>query len=101
MHLSKFLMSSVSKLNYPIQVRHFSSQTCKSLDGCLSGITILDLSRILAAPLCSMMMADLGAKVIKVERPERGDETRRWGPPWIKDQSAYYLSINRNKKVIE
>jgi len=64
----------------------------------LSGIRILDLSRVLAGPLCTMILADLGADVIKVERPGVGDETRGWGPPFDPEgRSAYFLSINRNK----
>ncbi len=66
----------------------------------LEDIKVLDLSRILAMPYCSMMLGDLGAEIIRVERPGTGDETRNWGPPWAGDQSAYYLSINRNKKSI-
>lgn len=64
----------------------------------LTGIKILDLSRVLAGPLCSMMLGDLGADVIKVERPGSGDETRGWGPPFdARGESAYFLSVNRNK----
>ncbi len=64
----------------------------------LSGIRILDLSRVLAGPLCTMLLGDLGADVLKVERPGSGDDTRSWGPPFdASGQSAYYLSINRNK----
>jgi crotonobetainyl-CoA:carnitine CoA-transferase CaiB-like acyl-CoA transferase len=64
----------------------------------LSGIRVLDLSRVLAGPLCTMMLGDMGAHVIKVERPAGGDETRGWGPPFdAEGQSAYYLSVNRNK----
>ncbi len=63
----------------------------------LSGIRVLDLSRILAGPLSAMWMADLGAEVIKVERPGTGDETRRWGPPFVAGQSAYFLAVNRGK----
>jgi glutaryl-CoA transferase len=64
----------------------------------LSGTKILDLSRVLAGPLCTMLLGDLGADVIKVERPGAGDETRSWGPPFDdRGRSAYYLSINRNK----
>ena len=64
----------------------------------LSGIRILDLSRVLAGPLAAMTLGDLGADVIKVERPAEGDETRGWGPPFdLRGESAYYLSVNRNK----
>jgi formyl-CoA transferase len=66
----------------------------------LSGIFILDLSRVLAGPFATMMLADLGATVIKVERPSSGDDTRHWGPPWAGGESAYYLSVNRNKKSV-
>jgi len=64
-------------------------------------LKVLDLSRVLAGPLCSMILGDLGASVIKVERPGDGDETRGWGPPFDADgQSAYFLSVNRNKKSL-
>nr|WP_225941917.1 CoA transferase [Sporosarcina limicola] len=63
-------------------------------------IKILDLSRVLAGPYCTMILGDLGAEVIKVEAPGGSDETRKWGPPFHNDVSAYYLSANRNKKAI-
>src|SRR3982750_3997262 len=64
----------------------------------LDGIKVLDLTRVLAGPLCTMILGGLGADVIKVERPGTGDETRGWGPPFdAEGRSAYYLSINRNK----
>ena len=64
-------------------------------------LKVLDLSRVLAGPVCSMMLGDLGADVIKVERPGEGDETRGWGPPFNEDgESAYFLAINRNKKSV-
>jgi crotonobetainyl-CoA:carnitine CoA-transferase CaiB-like acyl-CoA transferase len=64
----------------------------------LAGVRVLDLSRVLAGPLCTMLLGDLGANVIKVERPGAGDETRGWGPPFDeRGESAYYLAINRNK----
>ena len=67
----------------------------------LSGILVLDLSRVLAGPYCTMLLADLGARVIKVEHPDGGDTTRGWGPPFDPSgESAYYLSINRNKESI-
>ena len=68
--------------------------------GPLHGITILDLSRVLSGPYCTMLAADMGARVIKVEHPERGDDTRAWGPPFQSGESAYYLSVNRNKESI-
>ncbi|HEU4563554.1 MAG TPA: CoA transferase [Gemmatimonadaceae bacterium] len=67
----------------------------------LTGIRVLDLSRVLAGPLCTMMLGDLGADVLKVERPDGGDETRGWGPPFdARGESAYYLSVNRNKRSV-
>lgn len=64
----------------------------------LQNIRVLDLSRILAGPYCTMMLADYGAEVLKIEQPGSGDGTRQWGPPWVGDQAAYFLSANRNKK---
>ncbi len=76
-------------------------------EGALSGLLVLDLSRILAGPTCTQVLGDLGAEVIKIERPGRGDDTRGWGPPFLKDaqgketgESAYYLSSNRNKASV-
>ena len=66
----------------------------------LDGIKVVDLSRILAGPFCTLTLGDMGAEVIKVENPEGGDDTRGWGPPFINGESAYFLSINRNKKSI-
>lgn len=66
--------------------------------GALEGVRVADFSRVLAAPYATMLMADLGAEVIKVERPDGGDETRAWGPPWSDEgESTYFLSVNRNK----
>ncbi len=74
---------------------------------CLDGIRVLDLSRVLAGPWCTQTLADLGADVIKIERPETGDDTRTWGPPFLKDadgndtqEAAYYLGTNRNKRSV-
>ena len=66
----------------------------------LAGVKVVDLSRILAGPLCTMVLADLGADVIKVERPGEGDDTRHWGPPFAGDDAAYFLSLNRNKRSV-
>ncbi len=66
----------------------------------LEGIRVLDLSRILTGPFCTMILGDLGAEVIKVEMPGRGDDTRSWGPPFLDGEAAYFLSVNRNKKSI-
>ena len=66
----------------------------------LSDVSVLDLSRILAGPYCSMMLGDLGADVIKVERPGVGDDTRGWGPPEAGGEAAYYLCTNRNKRSL-
>ncbi len=66
----------------------------------LSGVRVLDASRVLAGPFCGQLLADLGAEVIKVERPGQGDETRAWGPPFAGDLSAYFLSCNRGKKAL-
>jgi formyl-CoA transferase len=77
------------------------------MPGPLAHIRVLDLSRVLAGPWAAQNLADLGAEVIKVERPGAGDDTRGWGPPWLKDgagretrESAYFLSVNRNKKSV-
>ena len=66
----------------------------------LEGITVLDLSRVLSGPYCTMQLADMGARVIKIERPGLGDDTRAWGPPFVNGESAYFLSINRNKESL-
>ncbi|MGW3811261.1 CaiB/BaiF CoA transferase family protein [Micromonospora sp. NPDC005113] len=67
----------------------------------LEGLLVLDFTRILAGPLCTMVLADLGADVIKVERPGVGDDTRSWGPPSVGEDATYYLSLNRGKRSIE
>ncbi|HET6954988.1 MAG TPA: CoA transferase [Vicinamibacterales bacterium] len=66
----------------------------------LDGITVLDLTRVLSGPYCTMLLADMGARVIKVEQPHKGDDTRAWGPPFLEGESAYFLSINRNKESV-
>lgn len=71
----------------------------RQASGPLAGIVVADFSRVLAGPYCTMLLADMGATVIKVESPS-GDETRAWKPPVYDGQSTYYLSINRNKRCI-
>ena len=66
----------------------------------LEGITVLDLTRVLSGPYCTMLLADMGARVIKVEQPGKGDDTRAWGPPFLEGESAYFLSVNRNKESV-
>jgi len=75
--------------------------------GSLAGIRILDLSRILAGPSCTQLLGDLGADVVKIEKPGSGDDTRAWGPPFVTDsngeattESAYYICANRNKRSV-
>jgi formyl-CoA transferase len=69
-------------------------------NGPLAGVRVLDLTRVLAGPYCTMFLGDLGAEVVKVEQPGVGDDTRGWGPPFTGGESAYFLCINRNKKSI-
>src|SRR3954449_11106423 len=69
--------------------------------GALEGLLVADFSRVLAGPVATMNLADLGADVVKVERPDGGDDTRGWGPPWTEDgRSPYYLGLNRGKRSI-
>src|SRR5690606_37811390 len=69
--------------------------------GPLSGLVVADISRVLAGPYLTMTLGDLGAEVVKVERPETGDDTRQWGPPWSDDGlSTYFVGLNRNRKSI-
>ncbi len=70
------------------------------MKGALTDIRVIDLSRVLAGPYCTQLLADYGADVIKVEQPGVGDGTRGWGPPWVGDQSAYFLAANRNKRSL-
>ena len=66
----------------------------------LDGIVVLDFTRVLSGPYCTMLLADMGARVIKIEQPGSGDDTRAWGPPFLGDESVYFLSINRNKESL-
>src|SRR5699024_3012511 len=88
-------------------IPHTQCQQGNTMAGALAHIRVLDLSRVLAGPWASQTLADLGAEVIKVERPGRGDDTRAWGPPYLQDkdgydtsEAAYYLCANRNKQSI-
>ncbi len=69
-------------------------------DAALADVRVLDLSRVLAGPYCTMVLGDLGADVIKIENPEGGDDTRHWGPPFADGESAYFLGVNRNKRSV-
>src|SRR5688572_93096 len=66
----------------------------------LAGVKVVDLTRVMVGPYCTMMLGDLGADVVKIEIPGRGDDTRHWGPPFVDTESVYYLSVNRNKRSI-
>ena len=95
--------AGVAELNKP----NLPPKAIMSNKAPLAGYRVLDLSRVLAGPWCSQLLADLGAEVIKIERPECGDETRAWGPPYLKDaagndtsESAYYCAVNRNKQSV-
>ncbi|HMF96955.1 MAG TPA: CoA transferase [Vicinamibacterales bacterium] len=66
----------------------------------LDGVLVLDLTRVLSGPYCTMLLADMGARVLKIEQPKKGDDTRAWGPPFLEGESAYFLSINRNKESV-
>src|SRR5215510_4616552 len=66
----------------------------------LQDLLVVDLTRVLSGPYCTMLLADMGARVIKIEQPGRGDDTRAWGPPFQGSESAYFLSINRNKESL-
>src|SRR4026208_1330737 len=68
--------------------------------GPLDGFLVVDLPRVLSGPYCTMLLADMGARVIKIEQPGKGDDTRAWGPPFLEGESAYFLSINRNKESV-
>lgn len=69
--------------------------------GPLAGVRVLEMTEALAGPYCAMLLGDLGADVIKIERPGTGDQSRRWGPPFLEGESAYYLAVNRNKRSLE
>ena len=66
----------------------------------LAGVTVVDLTRVMSGPYCTLMLADMGARVVKIEHPQRGDDTRAWGPPFVNGESVYFLSVNRNKESL-
>lgn len=84
----------------PVAERRLSAAQTGGSRRPLEGVRVLDLTRVLAGPFATMILGDLGAEVIKVERPGGGDDTRAWGPPFVASESAYFLSVNRNKKSI-
>ncbi|CAG9814257.1 unnamed protein product [Phaedon cochleariae] len=94
------LLSDSRKIG--LQCRNFLATDNNVENSPLNGIRILDLTRIVAGPYCTMVLSDLGAEVIKVERPGTGDESRKWGPPFIGNtsESCYFVAVNRNKKSI-
>ncbi|CAJ0637473.1 14252_t:CDS:10 [Entrophospora sp. SA101] len=105
--VSKRLFNSSGRIN-SLKINDHNDKDNNN-NGPLSGIRVVDLTRVLAGPYCTMLLGDLGAEVIKIENPSSGDDTRSWGPPWAKNkdpndtsrpESAYFLSSNRNKKSI-
>src|SRR5205823_12821147 len=93
-----------SSARSPRSALHFdeSQHLERSMPGPLDGVRVLDLTRALAGPYCTMMLGDMGAEVIKVEMPGSGDETRGWGSPadFIDGESSYFMSVNRNKRGV-
>lgn len=101
------LASRINHISKPRGLQRYTSTASTAPDLPLSGIKVVDLTRVLAGPYCTQVLGDLGAEVIKVEHPTRGDDTRAWGPPFAErldkeksEESAYYLCVNRNKKSI-
>lgn len=95
-----FGVSKVKNVFSPINLKYFSTSVNDTSP--LAGIRVLDLTRILAGPYCTMILGDLGAEILKIERPGVGDDTRKWGPPFFEGtkEATYFASVNRNKKSI-
>src|SRR5690606_31244164 len=86
---------------YTTQLLTDGSRLVRDNSSPLAGIKVVDMTEALAGPYCAMLLGDLGADVIKVERPGTGDQARGWGPPFLEGESAYFLSVNRNKRSVE
>jgi crotonobetainyl-CoA:carnitine CoA-transferase CaiB-like acyl-CoA transferase len=93
-------MTATIARNVELGTRTSDEARAPGAEGPLAGITVLDLTRVLSGPYCTMLLADMGARVIKIEQPGKGDDTRAWGPPFIAGESAYFLGINRNKESV-
>ena len=98
--LDDYLDGCERNLNAPPSMRQEGRAMTEPATGPMAGTRVLDLTRILAGPLCTMMLGDMGAEIIKVEPPGTGDDTRGWGPPFAAGEAAYFLGINRNKRSI-
>src|SRR4051812_12534586 len=98
--ISRFSSRLASSVCRPLSTSLTMVETVGEHERPLEGIIVADFSRVLAGPLATMMLADLGATVIKVERPGVGDDTRHWGPPWTSTSSSYFEGVNRSKSSV-